>query len=218
MWTRLIPGPCGRRPSATWSAAGRTTSTNSRAVSGTCPSGGSSPSRCRNPIRPSGGPRPARTAIVRSVSSASVCARSPSASPRPRSRPRSTSTGRPWPAAREPLGAFVNNHAATFTMALCAPDRQQAMDVGPPVLRVVPGQGGPPDRHPDRLDGRAPAGPGQLFLRRRPQEDRGRRPARPDQPRVPDGHARLRPRARPTSASKPAGSTRKQASTCFYAW
>jgi alkanesulfonate monooxygenase SsuD/methylene tetrahydromethanopterin reductase-like flavin-dependent oxidoreductase (luciferase family) len=28
----------------------------------------------------------------------------------------------------QPLGAFVNNHAATFTMALCAPDRQQAIE------------------------------------------------------------------------------------------
>ncbi len=28
----------------------------------------------------------------------------------------------------EPIGAFVNNQAATFTMALCAPDRQVALD------------------------------------------------------------------------------------------
>jgi alkanesulfonate monooxygenase SsuD/methylene tetrahydromethanopterin reductase-like flavin-dependent oxidoreductase (luciferase family) len=28
----------------------------------------------------------------------------------------------------QPIGAFVNNRAATFTMALCAPDRQFALD------------------------------------------------------------------------------------------
>jgi len=33
-------------------------------------------------------------------------------------------------ACEKPLGAFVNNRAATFTMALCADDEKQAWDVG----------------------------------------------------------------------------------------
>ena len=43
-----------------------------------------------------------------------------------------------------PIGAFVNNQAATFTMALCGPDRHEAIDAARRVLRVVP-------------EGRAPA-------------------------------------------------------------
>ena len=39
--------------------------------------------------------------------------------PRRGARPRSTSTARPWPGCTKPIGAFVNNQAATFTMALC---------------------------------------------------------------------------------------------------
>ena len=41
----------------------------------------------------------------------------------------------------EPLGAFVNNHAATFTMALCAPDRQQAMDAARQSFEWYPAKG-----------------------------------------------------------------------------
>ena len=43
-------------------------------------------------------------------------------------------------ACTQPIGAFVNNRAATFTMALCAPDRQFALDA-PGVLRVDPKAG-----------------------------------------------------------------------------
>ena len=39
---------------------------------------------------------------------------------RRRSSARSTSIARPWSAAPSPIGAFVNNQAATFTMAICA--------------------------------------------------------------------------------------------------
>ena len=41
----------------------------------------------------------------------------------------------------KPLGAFVNNHAATFTMALCAPDRQQAMDAARQSFEWYPAKG-----------------------------------------------------------------------------
>jgi alkanesulfonate monooxygenase SsuD/methylene tetrahydromethanopterin reductase-like flavin-dependent oxidoreductase (luciferase family) len=41
----------------------------------------------------------------------------------------------------EPLGAFVNNHAATFTMALCAPDRQQAIDAARQSFEWYPAKG-----------------------------------------------------------------------------
>ncbi len=50
---------------------------------------------------------------------------------------------------------------------------------GPRVLRVVPEDGRPPDRHPDRLDGRAQRVARQLRLRGRHEEDRRRGPARP---------------------------------------
>ncbi|HEY5250137.1 MAG TPA: LLM class flavin-dependent oxidoreductase [Acidimicrobiales bacterium] len=41
----------------------------------------------------------------------------------------------------EPLGAFVNNQAATFTMALCAPDRQQAIDAARQSFEWYPAKG-----------------------------------------------------------------------------
>ncbi len=41
----------------------------------------------------------------------------------------------------KPLGAFVNNHAATFTMALCAPDRQEAMDAARQSFEWYPAKG-----------------------------------------------------------------------------
>lgn len=41
----------------------------------------------------------------------------------------------------EPLGSFVNNHAATFTMALCAPDRQQAIDAARQSFEWYPAKG-----------------------------------------------------------------------------
>jgi alkanesulfonate monooxygenase SsuD/methylene tetrahydromethanopterin reductase-like flavin-dependent oxidoreductase (luciferase family) len=40
-----------------------------------------------------------------------------------------------------PLGAFVNNQAATFTMALCAPDRQQAIDSARQSFEWYPAKG-----------------------------------------------------------------------------
>ena len=49
--------------------------------------------------------------------------------------------------------------------------RREGQGGGPGVLRVVPQDGRPPDRHADGLDGRAQAGSGQLLLRRRHEED-----------------------------------------------
>src|SRR5580698_8462111 len=40
-----------------------------------------------------------------------------------------------------PLGSFVNNQAATFTMAMCAPDRQQAMDAARQFFEWYPAKG-----------------------------------------------------------------------------
>jgi alkanesulfonate monooxygenase SsuD/methylene tetrahydromethanopterin reductase-like flavin-dependent oxidoreductase (luciferase family) len=44
-------------------------------------------------------------------------------------------------ACTTPLGAFVNNQAATFTMALCAPDRQQAIDAARQSFEWYPAKG-----------------------------------------------------------------------------
>ena len=41
----------------------------------------------------------------------------------------------------EPLGAFVHDNAATFTMALCAPDRQQALDAARESFEHYPAAG-----------------------------------------------------------------------------
>jgi alkanesulfonate monooxygenase SsuD/methylene tetrahydromethanopterin reductase-like flavin-dependent oxidoreductase (luciferase family) len=41
----------------------------------------------------------------------------------------------------EPLGAFVHNQAATFTMAMCAPDRQQAIDSARQSFEWYPAKG-----------------------------------------------------------------------------
>ncbi|HML01148.1 MAG TPA: LLM class flavin-dependent oxidoreductase, partial [Acidimicrobiales bacterium] len=41
----------------------------------------------------------------------------------------------------EPLGAFVNDNAATFTMTLCAPDRQQALDTARESFEHYPAAG-----------------------------------------------------------------------------
>ena len=40
-----------------------------------------------------------------------------------------------------PLGAFVNNHAATFTMALCAPDRAEAIEAARKSFEWYPAKG-----------------------------------------------------------------------------
>jgi len=44
-------------------------------------------------------------------------------------------------ACAEPLGAFVNDNAATFTMTLCAPDRQQAIDAARESFEHYPAAG-----------------------------------------------------------------------------
>ena len=71
---------------------------------------------------------------------------------------------------RRRSASAVHDEAATFTMALCAPDRDEAWATRPGVLRVVPEDRRPPDRHAHRLHGRAQPGPRQLRLRRRPRQ------------------------------------------------
>ena len=125
--TRPRPARCGRRPSATSSAAGPTRSTSSPASTGRCPSAACSPSRGRSRTRRSGAPPRATRATRRWASSASGCARSPSGCRRARSSARSTSTATAVAGCTTPIGSFVHNQAATFTMAICAPDRDQAI-------------------------------------------------------------------------------------------
>ena len=72
---------CGRRRSSTSSAAGRTTSTRSRASTGRCRSAACCRSRSSSRTRRSGAPRRPRTATGRSASSASGSARSRSGVP-----------------------------------------------------------------------------------------------------------------------------------------
>ena len=88
----------------------------------------------------------------------------------------------------------------------------------PRVVRVVPEDGCPPDRHPHRDDGRAEPGARHLRLRRRHEEPRRPGDAGPHQPRVPRGLQRVRARAPPTSAWRPVRPTRRPASTCSCAW
>ena len=65
----------------------------------------------------------------------------------------STSTARASPTAPSPIGAYVHNEAATFTMVLCAPTREEALGERARVVRVVPEEGRAPDRLGRRLDG-----------------------------------------------------------------
>ena len=71
----------------------------------------------------------------------------------------------------QPIGAFVNDTAATFTMTVCAPTRDEAWADGARVVRVVPEGRRATDRERRRLHGGAEPGPRQLRVRRRPQED-----------------------------------------------
>ena len=99
-----------------------------RASTGRCRAAACSPSRGRSRTRRCGAPRPATRATRRWATSASVCAPSPSGC-RPREVKRKIDVYR---AAVEqcakPIGAFVHNQAATFTMALCGPDSDKAKE------------------------------------------------------------------------------------------
>ncbi len=94
----------------------------------------------------------------------------------------------------QPVGAFVHNQAATFTMALCGPDSEKAKAAARESFEWYPKTGAAPDRHAHGLDGGAQAGTGQLLLRRRHEEDGRRGHARPPQSRVPGGCQRVCPR------------------------
>ena len=57
-----------------------------------------------------------------------------------------------------PIGKFVNNQAATFTMAVCAPTAGRGVRDGARVVRVVPEGRRAPDRAGRGVDGGAQAG------------------------------------------------------------
>ena len=113
-----------------------------------------------------------------------------------------------------PIGKFVNNQAATFTMALCAPTDDEARDDRPRVVRVVPEGRRAPDRAGRGVDGGAQAGARQLRLRGRHEGPLRRRLTRPAVARVPRSTRARACSARPTSASTRASATRRRASTC----
>ena len=84
-----------------------------------------------------------------------------------------------------PIGKFVNNQAATFTMALCAPTEDEAWDAARESFEWYPKVGRAPDRAGRGVDGGAQAGARQLRLRRRHEGALRRRLARPAVARVP---------------------------------
>ena len=90
-----------------------------------------------------------------------------------------------------PLGAFVHDQAATFTMAMCTPDRDAAIAKARESFEWYPQQVLPPDRHADGLDGGAQRGAGVIFVCGGHEEDRRRGHARSPQPGVPHGCQRL---------------------------
>ncbi len=88
-----------------------------------------SPSRCRSRTRRCGARPPAPTGTARSAVTAWGCARSPSVC-RPRSWPNVIALYREGLAeCTQPVGKFVNDQAATFTMVHCAPTKEEAYEV-----------------------------------------------------------------------------------------
>ena len=91
------------------------------------PGAACSRSRYRSRTRPCGAPPRATRVTLRSATSASGCAPSPSAC-RPSEVKRKIDIYRDAvTGCSDPIGAFVHNRAATFTMAMCDPDRDQAI-------------------------------------------------------------------------------------------
>ena len=199
-------------------AAGPTRSTSSTASTGRCRVAGCSPSRGRSRTRRCGAPRPATRATPRWASSASACAPSPSACRPRRSSARSTSTGPPSSSAPQPIGAFVHNQAATFTMALCGPDSDKAKEEARESFEWYPKTGARQIATLTDWMAERKQDLGKLLLRRRHEEDRRRGHARPPDPRVPRRRQRLCARhARGVPRGLPCR-TRPPASTCCSAW
>ena len=165
-----------------------------------------------------GAPPPATRATHRWATWASACARSPSGLPPSEVKRKIDVYRAAVEQCTQPIGAFVNNQAATFTMALCGPDAREGERRGPRVLRVVPQDGRPPDRHADGLDGGAQAGARDLLVRRRHEEDRRRGHPRPVEPGVPRRRQRLCARDARGMRRGRAGPTRRRGSTCCSAW
>ena len=116
-----------------------------------------------------------------------------------------------------PLGAFVHDQAATFTMAICAPDRDQAIADVRESFEWYPKTGARQiatltDWMAERNEG---LGSYSYAADMKKTDDEGLRPAQPGVPR------RTRTPAcsgRPRSASRPAASTRRPGSTSCSAW
>ena len=92
----------------------------------------------------------------------------------------------------QPIGAFVNNQAATFTMALCGPDSEKAKEEARESFEWYPKTGARQIATLTDWMAERKQDLGQLLLRRRHEEDRRRGDARPPEPRVPRRRQRLR--------------------------
>ena len=116
------------------------------ASTGRCRSAACSPSRSRTRTRRSTARRPARTATARSASMGlGLCSFAVGVPPEEVKKKidiyREAVRG-----CTEPVGKFVNDSAATFTMTCCAPDQGGGVGARPRVLRVVPEGGRPAHR------------------------------------------------------------------------
>ncbi len=148
---------CGRRPSGTSSAAGPTRSTSSTGSTGRCPGAGCSPSRGRSRTRRCGVPRPATRATPRWASSASgLCSFAVGLPP--------SEVKRKIDIYRDAVERCTEPHRRLRAQpgrhlhhGHLRPRPRRGDRGGPGVLRVVPQDRRPPDRHADRLDGRAQA-------------------------------------------------------------
>ena len=98
-------------------------------------------SRCRSRILRSGARRAARTAIARSGKlGLGLCSFAVGVSP-DEVKKKVDIYREALATCTAPIGAFVNDDAATFTMTLCSTRQAEGSGPRPRVVRVVPGQG-----------------------------------------------------------------------------
>ena len=200
------------------SAAGPTTSTSSTASTGRCPSGGCCPSRCRSRTRRCGA-RPAATTATAQVGSlglglCSFAVGVPPEEVKPKIDIYREAVRRLHDADRRTRP----RQAATFTMALCAPDRDEAWATARESFEWYPKTGARQIAH---------ASPTWMAERK---QDLGNYGYAADLQTTDDEGlldlltleylAETAPAcsARPTTASRRAGATRRPASTCCCAW
>ena len=108
--------------------AGPTTSTSSPASTGRCPSGASTPNRARTPTPIWGATSSEDGHRQVGALGLGLCSFAVGVSPQ-EVKAKVDIYREAVDGCTKPIGAFVNNRAATFTMALCAPDRASAYDV-----------------------------------------------------------------------------------------